>query len=131
MGDVDPQKPRQWESDLLHPLVAEAVALARVMGLEPDASFVGAERDLSTGSVSPVDLVDELRLRVADAKAIADLNFAEEFMREGRGWAGADVDGNLVFYGPDGQRLLESESSKDRPAPELLDGRADGEGGPS
>lgn len=125
MSDVEPHTSRHWESESLHPVVAEAVALAREVGLEPDSLFFADERDLLKGVVSLVEVVERLRLRVADAEAIAGLNFAEEFAREGRGWAEADAEGNLVCFGPDGQRLLESDSGGDGPAPDLLDGDGD------
>lgn len=124
MSDAEPHTSRHWESESLPPVVGEAVALAREAGLEPDALFLADERDLLKGVVSPVEVVERLRLRVADAAAIAGLNFAEEFRREGRGWAEADADGKLVCYGSDGRRLLESDSGDDRPAPD-----GDGDGG--
>lgn len=115
MSDAEPHTSRHWEHGYLHPLVAEAVALARELGLEPDAQFLATERDLLKGVVSPHKVVEDLRLRAADAETIAGLNFAEEFRREGRGWAEADADGNLICYGPDGEQLVESTLADDRP----------------
>lgn len=125
VSDVEPHTSRHWESEPLDPLVAEAVALARGIELEPDARFFADALDLLKGRMSAAEVVEQLRLRVRDAEAIAGLNFAEEFVCEGRGWAEADADGNLVCFGPDGQRLPDPDQSNDRPAPGRLDGDGD------
>lgn len=94
VSDAVPHTSRHMESESLHPLVAGALASAREAGLEPDGLFLAEERELLKGVVSPVEVVERLRLRVADAAAIAGLNFAEEFRREGRGGAEVDVTGS-------------------------------------